>query len=77
MLQGEAPFFFDAEPGVSYFVAMRILSPLGRGWKMAMSSIAAALVNVVLNLLLDSPFRAVDTGVARLATEEGVLCIEP
>ena len=38
---------------VSCFVAMCILSPLGRERKMAMSSIAADPVSVVLNLLLD------------------------
>ena len=43
---------------VSYFVAMCILSPLGRERQMAMSSIAAAPVSVVFNLLLDVPFGA-------------------
>ena len=38
---------------VSCFVAMCILSPLGRERQMAMSSIAADPVSVVLNLLLD------------------------
>lgn len=61
---------------VSYFVAMCILSPLGRERQMAMSSIAAAPVSVVLNLLLDGPFGAVGAGVALLATEATVLCIE-
>ena len=61
---------------VSYFVAMCILSPLGREGQMAMSSIAAAPVSVVLNLLLDGPFGAVGAGVALLATEATVLCIE-
>lgn len=54
---------------VGYFVAMCILSPLGRERQMAMSSIAAAPVSVVLNLLLDGPFGAVGVGVALLATE--------
>ena len=44
---------------VSYFVAMCILSPLCRERQMAVSSIAAAPVSVVLNLLLDGPFGAV------------------
>lgn len=61
---------------VSYFVAMCILSPLGRERQMAMSSIAAAPVSVVLNLLLDVPFGAAGAGVALLATEATVLCIE-
>ena len=61
---------------VSYFVAMCILSPLGRERQMAMSSIAAAPVSVVLNLLLDGPFGAVGAGAALLATEATVLCIE-
>lgn len=61
---------------VGYFVAMCILSPLGRERQMAMSSIAAAPVSVVLNLLLDGPFGAVGVGVALLATEAIVLCIE-
>ena len=61
---------------VSYFVAMCILSPLGRERQMAMPSIAAAPVSVVLNLLLDGPFGAVGAGVALLATEATVLCIE-
>ena len=61
---------------VSYFVAMCILSPLGRERRMAMSSIAAAPVSVALNLLLDGPFGAVGAGVALLATEATVLCIE-
>ena len=61
---------------VGYFVAMCILSPLGRERQMAMSSIAAAPVSVVLNLLLDGPFGAVGAGVALLATEATVLCIE-
>lgn len=61
---------------VSYFVAMCILSPLGRERQMAVSSIAAAPVSVVLNLLLDGPFGAVGAGVALLATEATVLCIE-
>ena len=43
---------------------------------MAMSSIAAAPVSVVLSLLLDSPFGAAGAGVALLATEATVLCIE-
>lgn len=38
---------------VIYFVAMCILSPLGCEGQMAVSSIAAAPVGVVLNLLLD------------------------
>lgn len=38
---------------VIYFMAMCILSPLGREGQMAVSSIAAAPVSVVLNLLLD------------------------
>ena len=41
-----------------------------------MSSIAAAPVSVVLNLLLGGPFGAVGAGVALLATEATVLCIE-
>lgn len=61
---------------VSYFVAMCILSPLGRERQMAVSSIAAAPVSVALNLLLDGPFGAVDTGVALLATAATVLSIE-
>ena len=61
---------------VSCFVAMCILSPLGRERRMAMSSIAATPVSVVLNLLLDGPFGAVGAGVALLATEMTVLCIE-
>lgn len=61
---------------VSYFVAMCILSPLGRERQMAMSSIAAAPVSVVLSLLLDGPFGAVGAGVALLATEATVLRIE-
>ncbi len=61
---------------MSYFVAMCILSPLGRERKMAVSSIAAAPVSVALNLLLDGPFGAVGAGVALLATEATVLCIE-
>lgn len=61
---------------VSYFVAMCILSPPGREGQMAMSSIAAAPVSVVLNLLLDGSFGAVGAGVALLATEATVLCIE-
>ena len=61
---------------VSYFVAMCILSPLGRERQMVISSIAAAPVSVVLNLLLDGPFGAVGTGVALLATEATVLRIE-
>nr|WP_267878534.1 polysaccharide biosynthesis C-terminal domain-containing protein [Collinsella intestinalis] len=61
---------------VSYFVAMCILSPLGRERQMAMSSIAADPVSVALNLLLDGPFGAVGAGVALLATEATVLCIE-
>lgn len=61
---------------VSYFVAMCILSPLGRERQMAVSSIAADPVSVALNLLLDGPFGAVGAGVALLATEATVLCIE-
>ena len=61
---------------VGYFVAMCILSPLGRERQMAMSSIAAAPVSVVLNLLLDGPFGAAGAGVALLATEATVLRIE-
>lgn len=61
---------------VSCFVAMCILSPLGRERRMAMSSIAATPVSVVLNLLLDGPFGAVGAGVALLAIEATVLCIE-
>lgn len=61
---------------VGYFVAMCILSPLGRERQMAMSSIAADPVSVALNLLLDGPFGAVGAGVALLATEAAVLCIE-
>ena len=61
---------------VSHFVAMCILSPPGREGQMAMSSIAAAPVSVALNLLLDGPFGAVGAGVALLATEATVLCIE-
>ncbi|WP_270471213.1 polysaccharide biosynthesis C-terminal domain-containing protein [Collinsella intestinalis] len=61
---------------VSYFVAMCILSPLGRERQMAVSSIAAAPVSVALNLLLGGPFGAVDAGVALLATEATVLRIE-
>lgn len=41
-----------------------------------MSSIAAAPVSVVLNLLLDGPFGAVGAGVALLVTEATVLRIE-
>ena len=41
-----------------------------------MSSIAAAPVSVALNLLLDGPFGATGAGVALLATETTVLCIE-
>ena len=51
---------------VSYFVAMCILSPLGRERQMAMPSIAAAPVSVVLNLLLGGPFGAVGAGCAWL-----------
>lgn len=61
---------------VSYFVAMCILSPLGREGQMAVSGIAVASVSVVLNLLLDGPFGAVGAGVALLATEATVLRIE-
>lgn len=61
---------------VSCFVAMCILSPLCRERQMAMPSIAAAPVSVVLNLLLDGPFGAVGAGVALLATEATVLRIE-
>ena len=61
---------------MSYFVAMCILSPLGREGKMAVSSIAAAPVSVALNLLLDGPFGAVGAAVALLATEATVLCVE-
>ena len=61
---------------VGYFVAMCILSPLGRERQMAMSSIAAAPVCVVLNLLLDGPFGEVGAGVALLAAEATVLRIE-
>lgn len=61
---------------VSYFVAMCLPSPLGRERQMAMSSIAADPVSVALNLLLDGPFGAVDAGVALLATEATVPCIE-
>ena len=61
---------------VSYFVAMCILSPLGRERQMAVSSIAADPVSVALNLLLDGPFGAVDAGVALLATAATVLSIE-
>ena len=61
---------------MSYFVAMCILSPLGREGKMAVSSIAAAPVSVALNLLLDGPFGAAGAAVALLATEATVLCIE-
>lgn len=61
---------------VSCFVAMCVLSPLGRERQMAMSSIAAAPVSVALNLLLDGPFGATGAGVALLATETTVLCIE-
>lgn len=61
---------------VGYFVAMCILSPLGRERQMAMSSIAADPVSVALNLLLDGPFGTVGAGVALLATEATVLCIE-
>lgn len=61
---------------VGYFVAMCILSPLGREGQMAVSSIAAAPVSVVLDLLLDGPFGAVGAGVALLAAEATVLCIE-
>ena len=61
---------------VGYFVAMCVLSPLGRERQMAMSSIAADPVSVVLNLLLDGPFGAVGAGIALLATEATVLCIE-
>lgn len=60
---------------VSYFVAMCILSPLGRERQMAMSSIAAAPVSVVLNLLLDGPFGAVGAELSRVAAAT-VLCIE-
>lgn len=41
-----------------------------------MSSIAADPVSVALNLLLDGPFGTVGAGVALLATEATVLCIE-
>lgn len=41
-----------------------------------MSSIAAASVGVVLNLLLGGPFGVVGAGVALLAAEVTVLCIE-
>ena len=61
---------------VSCFVAMGILSPLGRERRMAMPSIAAAPVSVVLNLLLDGPFGEVGAGVALLAAEATVLRIE-
>ena len=61
---------------VSCFVAMGILSPLGRERRMAMPSIAAAPVCVVLNLLLDGPFGEVGAGVALLAAEATVLRIE-
>lgn len=43
---------------VIYFMAMCILSPLGREGQMAVSSIAAAPVSVVLNLLLDGSLGA-------------------
>lgn len=61
---------------VIYFMAMCILSPLGREGQMAVSSIAAAPVSVVLNLLLDVPFGAAGAGVALLATAATVLSIE-
>lgn len=61
---------------VSYFVAMCILSPLGRERQMAVSSIAAAPVSVALNLLLDGPLGAAGADVALLAAEATVLCIE-
>ena len=61
---------------VSYFVAMCILSPLGRERQITMSSIAADPASVALNLLLDGPFGAVDAGVALLATEATVPCID-
>lgn len=61
---------------ISYFVAMCILSPLGRERQMAMSSIAEAPVSVVLNLLLDGSLGAAGMGVALLAAEATVLCIE-
>ena len=61
---------------VGYFVAMCILSPLGRERQMAMSSIAAAPVSVAFNLLLDGPFGAVGAGIAFLATAATVLRIE-
>lgn len=61
---------------VGYFVAMCILSPLGRERQMAMSSIAADPVSVALNLLLDGPFGTVGAGVALLATAATVLRIE-
>lgn len=61
---------------VGYFVAMCILSPLGRERQMAMSSIAADPVSVALNLLLDGPFGAAGAGVALLATAATVLSIE-
>lgn len=61
---------------VSYFVAMCILSPLGRERQMVVSSIVAAPVSMALNLLLDGPFVAVGAAVALLATEATVLCIE-
>lgn len=61
---------------VGYFVAMCILSPPGRERQMVMSSIAAAPVSVVLNLLLDGPFGAVGAGVALLVTEATVPWIE-
>lgn len=61
---------------VSCFVAMCILSPLGRERQMAMSSIAADPVSVALNLLLDGLFGAVDAGVALLAAAATVLCVE-
>ena len=61
---------------VGYFVAMCILSPLGRERRMAMPSIAAASVCVALNLLLDGPFGEVGAGVALLAAEATVPRIE-
>lgn len=61
---------------VGYFVAMCILSPLGRERQMAMSSIAADPVSVAFNLLLDGPFGAVGAGIALLATAATVLRIE-
>lgn len=60
---------------VSYFVAMCVPSPLGRERRMAMSSIAADPVSVAPSLLF-AYIAAMGAGVALLATEATVPCIE-